>query len=76
MIAMKKMYSILLPNDPRLPILVFDYSKPGSPKCEVTLAQVKDVVFAAVLQGHVVSLDELETTVVGAVIHITPGVKP
>ena len=66
----QKMYSILLPNDPRLPILMFDYSKPGNPKRVVTLPQVKDAVFAAVLQGHTVTLDELETPVVGAVLNI------
>lgn len=68
---LNKAYSILLPNDPHLPIIVFDYTvTPIGTKSGVTLAQVKDTVFKAVLQGHTVTLDEYESSVIGAVITI------
>jgi hypothetical protein len=67
---LNKTYSILLPNDPRLPIKVFDYTGLKISTHNATLAQVKDTIFKAILQGHTVTLDEYESSVIGAVITI------
>jgi hypothetical protein len=58
---MRKHYGIVLPAIESMPILMIDWYQGGKHKT-ITLAQAKDVVFRAILQGHHVIVDPDKTT--------------
>lgn len=58
---MRKHYGIVIPNVDGMPIMMIDWYQ-GGKHTTITLAQAKDVVFRAILQGNHVIVDDDHST--------------